>query len=169
MIGNCYEDLLLGNPLYNSSVMVRRSVIDHIGPCDSNILGNTIQDYDLWLRVAKSYRFAFVPDAVTCYRIHAGQGMWDRRAMLEGELAMLLRLHDTGYWMGDTRRRQRLANLYDELAVSHLDHGNYRLSRRYFQRAAGISPSLRQVSRFAACCLPSWVVKRIRRSAGKTP
>lgn len=169
MIGECYEVLLLGNPLYNSSVLVRRSVIDRVGPCDSNIKGNTIQDYGLWLRVAKTHRFGFVPDAVTCYRIHAGQGMWDRRAMLEAELELLLRLHDISYWKSDPRRRQRLANLNDELAVSYLDHGNQRLSRSHFQRAAAISPSLRQVSRFAASCLPSWVLKRIRPTAGKAP
>ena len=55
--GNCYGRLLLGNGVYNSSVMIRRSVLGPAGMFDPAILGNTVQDYDLWLRIAGASRW----------------------------------------------------------------------------------------------------------------
>src|SRR5262249_28581447 len=53
LVGSCYDQLLLGNCIYNSSVMVRKSVLDRVGGLDPEIGGNTCQDYDLWLRCAQ--------------------------------------------------------------------------------------------------------------------
>ena len=92
MVGDCYERLLMGNAICNSSVMVRKSLIDIVGLCDPRIRGNTVQDYDLWLRVASVSHLDCVPKRLTVFRLHGGQGHSDHRAMIREELELLLPL-----------------------------------------------------------------------------
>ena len=162
MVGRCVDELLLGNPVYNSSVMVRRSVLDEVGLCDTRISGNTVQDYDLWLRIAQRYEFGFVPEGVTCYRVHRGQGMWDRRAMLEAELDLLLKSRPLGDWLDTPCGQKRLAGLYDELAVAYLDHADSGAARRLFFRAFRARPSVRQLARYIASLLPHKLIDAVR-------
>jgi glycosyltransferase involved in cell wall biosynthesis len=164
MTGDCYESLLLGNPLVNSSAMVRRSAVDHVGGLDVNIPGNTVQDYDLWLRIAKLYRLAYLPEKVTVFRLHGRQGHRDRRAMLTDELAVLLRQRPQRVWRDTRQGRRRLADLHDSLATAHFEAGDARQARRHFGHALRIQPSRRRCYRFAASCLPYAVVRRVRQA-----
>src|SRR5581483_6931540 len=86
LTGDCLERLLLGNGIYNSSALVRRTALDQVGLLDTAIEGNTVQDYDLWLRVARKFALAVVPEPLTVWRLHPNQGYWSRRQMLTQEL-----------------------------------------------------------------------------------
>jgi glycosyltransferase involved in cell wall biosynthesis len=166
MVGDCFELLLLGNPLCNSSVLVRKSVIDAVGPCDLRILGNTVQDYDLWLRVARVSRFDFVASPLTFFRLHEGQGHRDRRGMLSEELDVLLRLRPEHEWRARPDLRRRLALLYDSLAVAHMDAGELGPARDNFRKALATDMSARQLFRFLASRLPSRLLRSVRRVGG---
>lgn len=155
--GDCFEELLLANPITSASVLVRRSAVDDVGLCDPRIPGNTVQDYDLWLRIAKKYRCGFLPEPLTVYRMHSAQGYRDRRAMLRAELEVLLRTCEAGSWLADPRRRLRMARLYDSLAVAHYDQGEFAVARRYFRQACQTLPSPRQRLRYSASLLPGWL------------
>lgn len=66
--GDVYERLLESNFIPAISVMVKKSVYEDLGGYDEAL---KFEDYDMWLRVAKKYKFYFL-NAVTCsYRIHA--------------------------------------------------------------------------------------------------
>lgn len=162
MVGRCYDLLLLGNVICNSSVMVRRAALDQVGPCDQRIRGNTIQDYDLWLRLARDYTFGHVPERLTVFRLHAAQGHNNWLAMLEQELSMLLRLQPEPFWQEDQRKRGRMAYLHDALATAQYDAGNVTEARRHFAKALAYKRSLRQAFRFTASCLPYALVQCVR-------
>ena len=53
-----------------SSVMLRKTVFDHVGGFDPTL--DLAIDYDLWQRVARHYEFACVPEALTLYRTGHG-------------------------------------------------------------------------------------------------
>lgn len=162
MVGRCYDSLLLGNSICNSSVMVRRGALEQLGYCDLRIRGNTIQDYDLWLRFAREHAFGHVPERLTVFRLHADQGHKNWLAMLEEELSLLLRLHPARFWSADRQRRWRMAHLHDALATAHYDRGNVASARRHFAKALSFKRSFRQVIRFTASCLPYSVVQPVR-------
>lgn len=164
MIGDCYESLLLGNPLVNSSVLLRRSALEEIGGLNLSIRGNTVQDYDLWLRTAQRWRLAYVPEPLTVFRLHANQGHRDRRAMLRDELDLLLRQRTKSAWTATTSGARRLADLHDSLATAHFEAGDGWEARRHFALALQIDPSRRRWGRAAACCLPYSLVSRLRRA-----
>lgn len=162
MAGDCYERLLLGNPLVNSSAMVRRSALDRVGLCDLQISGNTVQDYDLWLRIAREYEFAYVAEPLTTFRLHGDQGHRDRRAMLGEELRLMLRHRPDSDWCATATGCRRMADLRDSLATAHFEASEPALARRYFAQAARTEPSLRRWTRLAASYLPFALMRRLR-------
>jgi glycosyltransferase involved in cell wall biosynthesis len=169
LVGRCYEQLLLGNPIVNSSVMVRRSLFDHVGLCDLRIQGNTVQDYDLWLRIAAVSRLEYVAADLTVYRLHSAQGHMDQRGMLTELLGVLLRHRPYHQWMTTPSGRERLTNIYDGLGVAHFDSGDVWMARKYFSKALFATRSLRQALRLAGSCPPYPIAHFFRKLAQSTP
>ena len=70
--GEVFEQLLLGNFISMSSVLVRRDCFEGLAGFSEEHTG--VQDWDLWLRYsAAGGRVKVIRDALTRYRIHAGQ------------------------------------------------------------------------------------------------
>lgn len=74
-----YRQLLTGNPIGASTVLVRRSVLSEVGGFDPSLPG--ADDWDAWLRVARRTGLAHVPDVLASYRVHGGMASRDYRAM----------------------------------------------------------------------------------------
>lgn len=62
-------DLLTnGNTLFNSSVVVRKSILEMIGRLDEDPRLATSEDFDAWLRIAlKTERFKYIPKSLGYY------------------------------------------------------------------------------------------------------
>lgn len=60
--------LLRKNVLVHSSVLLRRSALEAVGGYDSACV--RMQDYDLWLRLARTGRLSNIPQRLTRYRVH---------------------------------------------------------------------------------------------------
>lgn len=163
MVGDCFESLLLmGNMVINSSVIVRRSALEQVGLCDLEISGNTVQDYELWLRIARQYEFGFVDERLTMFRLHDSQGHRDHRGMLREELKVLMRLQSDAAWRQSAQTRRRLANLYDSIAVECIEAGEPNEARRHFAAALRYDPSRRRLVRYGASCLPYTILSPLR-------
>ena len=64
--GDIYNKLLERNVIHTGSgAMIRRSVVCAAGYFDEDI--PAIEDYDYWLRIARHYRFDYVPDPLMRY------------------------------------------------------------------------------------------------------
>jgi len=95
--GEVFGRLLLGNFIGYLTILARRTVFDRVGYFDERL--TTIEDYDMWLRLARSERFMFVPGATAIYRYSphgmlgtsVGDGRYERtlRIVLEKALASL--------------------------------------------------------------------------------
>jgi glycosyltransferase involved in cell wall biosynthesis len=173
LAGACYERLLLRNAIYNSSVMVRQCVFTTVGGMDTTIPGNSVQDYELWLRIARQFPFGFVAEPLTVWRLHPGQGYWNRRKMLTEELRLLER-YTSGRFTGPLR--PRFARLLEELGLAHLEARESAPARRYFGRALRTQPSRRNAMLYALSFLPGGCAERLlhlrarlRRLAGHRP
>ncbi|MFO0811527.1 MAG: glycosyltransferase [Gemmataceae bacterium] len=121
LVGRCYDQLLLSNAIFNSSVMVRKAVLDAVGGFDTDIRRNTLQDYDLWLRVAKHSPFAYIAENLIVYRLHPEQGLWKVRDSLVEELRLLERVVGEADLVATPAMRQRLVSLLDQLSIAQLD------------------------------------------------
>jgi len=69
--GNYFALLCLKNRIGNSTVVVRRSLLLEHGNLDEDPAVRGSEDYELWLRLSRFTRFAFVPVPLIWYRVHA--------------------------------------------------------------------------------------------------
>jgi len=61
-------DLLFDNPFVHSSVMMRKSALDHVGVYSTDPTRQPPEDYELWSRIARHYRVANLAERLTVYR-----------------------------------------------------------------------------------------------------
>lgn len=65
-----YEELLQGNGICASTVVVRRSALEECGDFDTTLA--QCEDWDMWLRIARTHRVEKVTDVLARYRVHSG-------------------------------------------------------------------------------------------------
>ena len=144
-VGWCFEKLLFGNAICNSSVLVRRELFAQVGLCDPIIEGNTVQDYDLWLRLSQVTPFAYVGEPLTVFRLHSHQGTSNHRMMLREQIKVLQRrLPGLPSALRHSVAR-RLARLYDLLGSYELDYHDHRAARWAFRQSFRWEPHLRSL------------------------
>ncbi len=64
------KNILYKNPIAQSSVILKTDIIKKAGGYDETIV--TMDDHDLWLRMAQISQIAVLPEYTTGYRIHSG-------------------------------------------------------------------------------------------------
>lgn len=62
--------LFAGSYISTLTVMVRKACLEKSGSFDESLA--IVEDYDLWLRIAKYYRIVYVDSLVAKYRVHPG-------------------------------------------------------------------------------------------------
>lgn len=63
-----FEDLLKDNFIFSSTTLIRRTCFEAVGYLDRDL--KIVQDWDLWLRLAKKYRFEYSDKLIAKYRVH---------------------------------------------------------------------------------------------------
>src|SRR5439155_20392251 len=85
--GRCLETLFLGNFILVPGVIVRRAVLDRVGPFDESL--RSVEDYDMWLRIAAISEIGIVPVPLASWRERTGQMSRSRDRILEYEALVL--------------------------------------------------------------------------------
>lgn len=92
--GRVFEDMLSTyNAPNNSTVMVRRQLIDRVGGFDPSF--SVLEDYELWLRIAEQTLFEYSDEALAYTRIHEGNSLVNGRAILDAHRRILRRARVT--------------------------------------------------------------------------
>lgn len=162
--------LLRGNFVLTSTALVRRDAVLRAGGFPEHL--RRCEDYDLWLRVAREGRFAYVDEVVARYRVGPEGLSADPERMLEAEVQVLREAI-----AGPRRRltpaessfaRDRIARLWLEAAYRDLVGHRAGSARPKALRAfaAGGARS-RALLYLAASFLPRSAVKRIRGARGR--
>jgi len=66
-----YRHLLIGNMIPNSTVLVRRRVFEIHGYFDTRPNYIAVEDYEMWLKLARCHSFHYIDEALIRYRLHA--------------------------------------------------------------------------------------------------
>ena len=81
--GYIYEDLLrAGGYLCVSSTLIKRECFKKVGLFDENL--PPCEDLDMWIRIAKYYKFSYIKDLLVASRIHNNQITNDSEALIKG-------------------------------------------------------------------------------------
>lgn len=68
LVPDLYPFLFLKNPIPTSTLVLRREHLDTAGEFDDALPGT--EDYDMWLRVARSTRLHYIDEPLALYRVH---------------------------------------------------------------------------------------------------
>jgi glycosyltransferase involved in cell wall biosynthesis len=117
--GDILRHVFRHNFICYSTVLIRRSVLEHVGGFDERLPLSV--DYDLWLRVASHYRFAVVEEELVAYR--TGHQNLSSRVMDRMALVLLIMDRFTQEYGGARRLGRRVvrdayAHTYRSLAIA---------------------------------------------------
>ncbi|RYU75790.1 hypothetical protein EWM57_19540, partial [Hymenobacter persicinus] len=88
--GDIFLPLLHQNFVLAMGTLVRRSCYDKVGLYDENL---PFEDWDMWLRLAKEYKFVYSPQVSARYRKHPGSVFDTRKKEMEEGSLLLLNKH----------------------------------------------------------------------------
>jgi glycosyltransferase involved in cell wall biosynthesis len=164
--GRCYSQLFFGNPIWASSVVIRRECLNCVGVFDEQIPRPTVEDYDLWLRVARYFEFAYIPDPLILYRTHATNGSKDIRTLTRYNLYILEKALEADPMLatqvGIRAVRERMAELLFSLGYFAFNELDLREANQYFWRTLRYRPRLYIILLWIATLGPRGTVTRLR-------
>jgi glycosyltransferase involved in cell wall biosynthesis len=131
--GDIYQALLTGNCVGGTSCMLlRRSCFDKTGLFDERL--PSFQDYDLWLRAARKYRFDCIREPMLKYFVH-GDKIWTNfQALTEGLELML------GKYGHSAAFRKKCGAYYLGLGVQYCEASRFDPGRKALLRAVRLDP-----------------------------
>jgi len=145
-----YSQLLNYNFVPSSSVMVRACIFDDIGFFDENPEIVAAEDWDLWLRIARSYKIAVIPKILGIYIMHSFNLSADDRT-LQKALNVIDKHFEKG-WITQKQANRARASFYFREGWDCIDK-NIRKSRTLFYDALRIGRENFKVSFLAIIAL----------------
>ncbi len=124
-----YERLLAGNYLPAMSMMWRREALLRVGLFEPGI---GLDDWDMWLRLARGYRGVYVPEVLASYRWHASNTVKTGVVRLLQSQDMIL-MRELGLARGHHELEKHVALQVAENAMGLVAHGHWRYFSRLLQ------------------------------------
>lgn len=119
-----FEGLLEDNFVLHCTVLLRHEYYDEVGGFDPQI--TITHDIDLWLRLAKRYKFVYQRKLLAKYRLHNNNSTKNLDSWLENRLK-LFKKKDIMEGVGFVKRRKYTAKIYYQFA------GFYNLNNEFYK------------------------------------
>jgi hypothetical protein len=168
--GSCLQRLIHNNRVLPSTVLVKKECLDRVGNFDPKPSG--VEDWDLWLRIARQYDFAFVAEPLVLYRMHDANMSANSLRMRTGEFYVLQKtlanMPELTQAIDPASLHKRMYDLAFDIGYHHFQLGNLSAAREYFLKALGFrSFSAKAWGYLLACYLPQKAVNSIRNGKQK--
>lgn len=139
--GNGYLLLLRYNFFCTSTVVVPRACLERLGVfSESESLAGGCEDWELWLRIAKHYPIAHIPEALVAYRVHPPGGSLstaDRWFTSFQVMSRLILDHLQG------KEKRRVAGWHDFVRARwYLAHGEMQEAHHMIRKSLSEFPAL---------------------------
>ncbi len=138
-----YDRLLDGEFFVPAAVLVRRKCFERVGLFDETLRAS--EDWDMWLRVAREFRFGGISQPLLHYRIHGNNMSADPEYMLRYQLMVVEKHFGLPDGPPETwpRERQRAyAAVYRYAAQGFYFRGDRQKGQHYLQLALEANPLL---------------------------
>lgn len=167
-ISGCGKKLLAAlvqqNIMVINSPLIRRSVVDGVGPFDN--AAPPVEDWDYWLRCAAAgmcFQFEDLPGTLALVRWHSSSSSNDRRRMYVSMLSIREKVEEM---TGDTAilslNRERMIKDQEVLALESISHAPLKDYLREMLRAAVLSERTKHRLKWFACACAAPFLPRQR-------
>jgi hypothetical protein len=136
-----YEALLDGNFLVPESMFLRRKVYESVGLFDESL--RACEDWDVWLRAAKTHEIGHCGQVLTRHRILPGSMSTDPLRMIQNRLTVLGKhLGPEPSNAGDSQPHRAYGRAYLGSCIEYLQYGGEEKAYENFRAMANRCPSL---------------------------
>ncbi|WP_454062751.1 glycosyltransferase family 2 protein [Candidatus Nitrospira salsa] len=154
--GNLFQKLLRKNCITStSSILLRKECFERVGLFDERLPSS--QDYDLWLRISKVFKFESISKSLFIYHIHEKKIGTNLEALSEG-LCLMLQKYETNLSIF-----KKNFGYYGclELGAFYCLHGNVKKGQESYLKAIVLFPfGLKAYCMVGLCFLGERVVKK---------
>lgn len=143
--GETFKSELYGDSVCTITAVMRRQCFDRVGLFDENL--STRVDWDMWVRMAKHYRFAHIDKVLAHFRIHPGRytrtRLDDFAKVCENGIKVLDKAFSDPDLPEEILAIRPIAyrNVYMDIGLRWLSARDWWDSARYLWKAICISPS----------------------------
>jgi glycosyltransferase involved in cell wall biosynthesis len=152
--GDVFEDLLMGNFITVSSVIIRKDVFEQLGKFDEDM--KVCEDWDLWLRYSGGGgKIGLCPEPLMRFRWHPTSMSTNQERMCHGRMKVLEKAlaSPRGQKVPAALARRGYANVW-KCSAWHAAHSDWKTALRWYGRAALAWPWDWSVYKeMAKCCL----------------
>ena len=131
--GNLYSDLLRRNILGSPTPLIKRYCFDKAGLFDETL--PSCQDWDMWIRISKFYKFDFVSDALSNVYVHGRQISTNLNAKIVAREKLITKYHEDL-----VQNPAILAFLFRRLGVLCCIYGNSKKAIKCFAKSIKLMP-----------------------------
>jgi glycosyltransferase involved in cell wall biosynthesis len=120
------------------TVLFRRECIEKVGSFDEKLSRLGCEDRDLWLRIAKHYRFAYIDKVLARYRVRGSSMSKDASKMLEARYYVIKKFASGNKFF--ILKRRALQQVHRESGDELLEIGEYAQARKEYLKALAFWP-----------------------------
>jgi len=131
--GDVYYQMLKGCFIGSPTILIKNVCFENAGCFDETLPG--CQDWDMWLRLAKKYKFEYIPDILAIYYIHGNQIKFSQSKYIFGVRRVLDKYHDDFSTYPDI-----LSNQYKHIGVLSYVVGDKATGTRYMVKSMKLRP-----------------------------
>lgn len=132
-----YARLIKANFVVSSSTVVSSQALGDVGVFDESPELRCSEDFDLWLRIARAYKIAYVNRIGGSYRVHATQQSGDD-LRLKRALAVIAK-HEKNAWISSKYADKARASFYFQVGWVLVDQQS-KLARSHLSQAIKLDP-----------------------------
>ena len=118
-----FDLLIQQNRIPVLTVLLAKTVLDHVGLFEEGMAYHGLEDYDLWLRSAKAGSVFYGMETVLArYRRHES-AMTSMASRVFQPMLLVVQKHIDDSGLGELEKRRRITALYRELIAALIDEG----------------------------------------------
>jgi glycosyltransferase involved in cell wall biosynthesis len=154
--GWVYKNLLVENFVGSPTLLIRRECFKRAGLFDPKLTSS--QDWDMWLRIARYYKFDYVEDVVAKYYVHGRQITFNLDRYIPGR-ERFIRKHN------DIWKNPRILSIHlSQMGILLLLGGRTQKGLSYLARSIALSPfNLENYRKIMELALDSRAVEYIKK------
>ena len=161
--GNVFTKLIERDFITTSTVVVKKQVFEKVGRFfEGYSLKAGLEDWDMWLRIAKYYGFYHIPKKLTYYRHYKGQYRFKKEFFADYEL-LLERFLNCGQNIAKKKIKKIYSSYYYSKGKSYLASDERRSARKNISQSIKLNPlSIRSYIVLGATFLPKSLLDKLK-------
>lgn len=154
--GDVYPHLLKENFIGSPTLLIRRECFKRAGLFDTTLTSS--QDWDMWLRIARYYKFDYVGEIVANYYVHGRQISFNMRKYIPGRERFINKHKDIS-------KNPKIMSIHlSQMGMLLILGGNPEKGVRYLARSVAMSPfNLENYRKLMELALDSRTIEYIKK------